>query len=567
MAIVVPHARADELYVAPDGDDAHAGTLDAPFASVERAEAEASPGDTVYVRGGLYRFRGTQATTGVSLTKSGREGAPIRYFAYPGEKPIFDLFELKTQARITGLDVHCDYIHVRGFEVRGVRQMIKDDSWGVRIRGNHNVLERLDVHDNEAPGVFIASGAGNRVLNSDSHHNYNPLENGENADGFSCRSSGGDNVLSGCRAYSNSDDGFDFSNAAGTCTVEGSWSFRNGFVPDTMMPAGSGAGFKAGGFGAPPDSPPTAAPQHVVRFNLAFANRSQGFSANRHRGGIDFFQNTAFENPVHFDMQVIGKTPTLKLRNNLAAYGGKPIENFTSGDDAFNSWSLPVSVDAADFAGDDQSEALRPREKDGSLPPIALMHLAPGSDLIDRGEDIGLGFVGQAPDLGAFEWQGQLGPGVRADDDAGMTSQGAPGAGPSALDAGPESDPRSGLEPPMIIADPRADAGAVEGPSRQDGPPVPMGPPAGAGTTESPTAADASVASLPTRPRAPGADFGDGCAVRAHAASALRGLLSSLLLVIMLALRRALRGARTASASLTARRPAHRTSDLRASSL
>jgi hypothetical protein len=51
----------------------------------------------------------------------------------------------------------------------------------------------------------------------------------------------------------------------------------------------------------------------------------------------------------------------------------------------------------------DKMQALQPRKADGSLPDVELMHLVDGSDLIDRGEDVGLPFTGSAPDLGAFE--------------------------------------------------------------------------------------------------------------------------------------------------------------------
>ena len=127
------------------------------------------------------------------------------------------------------------------------------------------MIEQLKVHDCEAPGIFITSGTANLILNCDSHHNYDPLEHGGNADGFGCHSTGGDNVLRGCRAYENSDDGFDFINAPGTCMVEGSWAFRNGYIPDTNMTGANGAGFKSGGFGNPPNTPASGAPRHVIR--------------------------------------------------------------------------------------------------------------------------------------------------------------------------------------------------------------------------------------------------------------------------------------------------------------
>ena len=434
QAVHGTRAAAEDFYVAVDGVDGNPGSEAKPFRTIEQAQAAAAPGDTVYVRGGVYRFSGTQAAIGVAFTKSGTESKPIRYFAAPGEVPIFDLFELKPQARVTGLDIKCSWIHIRGMEIRGVRQLIVGDSWSVRIRGDHNVIEQLNVHDGEAPGIFIASGASNLILNCDSHHNYDPLEDGGNADGFGCHSSGGDNVLRGCRAYENSDDGFDFINAPGTCTAEGSWAFRNGFIPDTNMAGANGAGFKSGGFGLPPNIPATGVPRHVVRGNLAFGNRAIGVYANHHPGGIDFFNNTAFDNPANFNMLASG-TSSHKLRNNLAVEPGRAITSFNGGTDTDNSWTLPVTVSSADFMGMDRAQALLPRQADGSLPNIAFMHLAPDSDLLDRGDDVGLPFSGSGPDLGAFESglpttmnpmdAGSPDPGVSVD--AGVPTTGAAG--------------------------------------------------------------------------------------------------------------------------------------------
>lgn len=404
MGLWLPNrVLAEEFFVATTGSDDAAGTEASPFATVERAEAQASPGDTVYIRGGAYRFSGTRRTVGVAFTKSGQPDRPIRYFAYPGEVPVFDLSEVAPQARVTGLDIRSNWIHLRGLEVTRVRQLIVGDSWGVRARGDHNVLEGLNVHHCEAPGVFITSGSDNRVLNCDSHHNYDPLEDGENADGFGCHSTGGNNVLRGCRAYENSDDGFDFINSPGTCLVEHSWAFRNGYVPETNRPSGNGAGFKSGGFGYPPRIPATGVPRHVVRFSVAFDNRAQGFYANHHPGGLDFIHNTAFDNPANFDMRVTGGVSTHLLRNNLAVPAGVPITNFTGGSDEFNSWSLSVDPTKDDFRSMDKSQATAPREPDFSLPKVPLARLKDESNLVDRGEDQDLPFAGSAPDLGAFE--------------------------------------------------------------------------------------------------------------------------------------------------------------------
>ena len=39
----------------------------------------------------------------------------------------------------------------------------------------------------------------------------------------------------------------------------------------------------------------------------------------------------------------------------------------------------------------------------GELPDVPFLHLAPDSDAIDAGVNVGLPFHGAAPDLGAFE--------------------------------------------------------------------------------------------------------------------------------------------------------------------
>jgi len=49
-------AKAATHYVAPTGTDAAAGTEAAPFASWARAQKAAAPEDTVYFRGGTYKY-------------------------------------------------------------------------------------------------------------------------------------------------------------------------------------------------------------------------------------------------------------------------------------------------------------------------------------------------------------------------------------------------------------------------------------------------------------------------------------------------------------------------------
>lgn len=400
-------ARAATYYVAPDGDDANAGTRAEPFATLARGQEAAEPGDTVWIGGGEYIFEGTEAEIGVLFDKSGEEGRRINYWAVPGERPVFDFFKLRTRARIRGFSVTGSWLHFKGLEVKGVQQIITDvnESWCIRVEGgaSHNIFEQLDLHHNEGPGLFIADGRDNLVLNCDSHHNYDPDRGGENADGFGSHSNDDGNIFRGCRAWENSDDGYDLINSPGVARLENCWSWRNGFVPDTDEAAGNGAGIKAGGFGLNPDRFPEAIPRHVVIGCLAFENRVQGFYANHHPGGLTWLNNTSFNNPRGFDMLADQGPAEHLLRNNLSFRDGQALARATASeiDDRSNSWN--VEVTAGDFRSVDPTGVDGPRQADGRLPDIDFMKLAPGSDLIDAGEDVGLPFHGEAPDLGAFE--------------------------------------------------------------------------------------------------------------------------------------------------------------------
>ena len=51
---------AVNYFIAVNGDDANSGTIDAPFASLAKAQSLVTPGDTVFIRGGTYKLRTEQ---------------------------------------------------------------------------------------------------------------------------------------------------------------------------------------------------------------------------------------------------------------------------------------------------------------------------------------------------------------------------------------------------------------------------------------------------------------------------------------------------------------------------
>ena len=253
-------------YVAPGGSDSAAGTLSAPWASFAHAQSVVQAGDTVYFRGGTYAYTHadsscasqTSSVNAISVTKSGSAGNLINYVAYAGERPVFDFSKVSNDCRIKGFDVTASYVHFKGLEVTGVPQnnSLNHESWGIWVTGSDNLFEQLNLHNNMGPGLFLQDGGGNLVLNCDSHDNYDPHSSdgaGQNADGFGAHISANHpgNVFRGDRAWWNSDDGYDLINAFSSVTIEDSWSWRNGYLPQSTTPApsGNGNGFKAGGYG------------------------------------------------------------------------------------------------------------------------------------------------------------------------------------------------------------------------------------------------------------------------------------------------------------------------------
>jgi hypothetical protein len=422
--------RAAEVFVAPNGSDANSGTRESPFATVQRAQAAVAPGDTVFIRGGTYRMSESQIARTerpyayvTFLDKSGAPGKRINYWAYAGERPVFDFSAVKPAGlRVTAFRINGSWLHLKGLEVVGVQVTITTHTQSICFdnQGSDNLYEQLSMHDGMAIGLWIGNGANNLVLNCDAYRNFdNVSENkkGGNVDGFGYHGRKGsvNNVFRGCRAWFNSDDGFDFINSAEVATIENCWSFYNGYSIEFTELA-DGNGFKAGGHaGTPVDRLPDPIPRHVVKGSVAVRNKANGFYANHHTGGIEWFNNTAYRNRVNFNLRGRERSDNRtiipgrghRLRNNLGFAGGTEVAELdaAASDVATNYFNLPVTITADDFQSLDEAELTQPRLPNGDLPEIRFLHLTSTSDAIDKGVDVGRPFFGRAPDLGAFEYR------------------------------------------------------------------------------------------------------------------------------------------------------------------
>jgi MYXO-CTERM domain-containing protein len=454
-------ASAKEYYVATTGGDTNTGTLDAPFATLQKAVGVATAGDTVYIRGGTYSITTPASSSGgVLFNKSGTSDSNrIRYWAYPGEVPVFDFsnLQISTSGYTMGFYVTGSWLHFKGLELCNVPMNQYSNNALSVDGGSNDIFEQLNMHHNSGNGIFIGKGnGGHLVLNCDAHDNFDATSNqgeGQNADGFGVhyQTSGATTIVRGCRAWWNSDDGYDLINQEVPVTVENSWAMGNGYAKyGTYNPAdGNGNGFKMG-------SSKTGV-RHLVQYNVAWKNKASGFYANHSSGGNTWYNNTSYNNGTQYNMLASSPndsstTITLTgdrvhiMRNNI----GFPNKNtnMTGVDTAFNTWDLSLTPASKDFlsvsdpsvsgtgASIETSGALGPRQADGSLPNVDFLKLVAGSQMIDKGTDVGLPFVGAAPDLGAYEFgastaaiDGGTGPGGSTGSGGTAGRGGAAGAG------------------------------------------------------------------------------------------------------------------------------------------
>lgn len=458
LAAAVWAVAGKVYYVSPSGSDSNSGTIDAPFATLNAAHSRVSAGDTVYFRGGTYMIDPTQvmlpsATTGTGvytyvfdLAKSGNATAGrIVYAGYPGERPVFDFSQIQPLSRISGFYLHGSYLHLKNFEITGIKATLHGHYQCECIsarNGSFCIVENIAMHDNMAIGYYATRGQHNLVLNCDAYNNfddYSAFKNdslynvyketgkvpsksisetlGGNCDGFgfhASREADSCNVFRGCRAWWNSDDGFDCINSKTAVVWDNCWAFYNGYKPGTSSAVGDGNGFKAGGYGMSTPCTGTPAegygiPANVVTHCIAFYNKSNGFYANHHLGGCLWLNNTAMWNRKNYDMvnrkeaNQIGTAVDVNgyghiLRHNVsyAPMDGtnKEHRHFADIDSARCTLDGNVVAQTADFLNATrlsytklaQIALCNPREADGSLPYLSFLRVAASSPLYEANQ-------------------------------------------------------------------------------------------------------------------------------------------------------------------------------------
>ncbi len=380
-------------YVSPTGNDNNNGSINSPFKTLNKAWTMVTAGDLVYLRGGTYNFTEQQYLTG----KNGTAGNLIKVWNYPGEKPNLTTGTGYPSGGQDLIYFQGNYLHFKGLEISYATRSSGD--WAAMRSENSNncIFENLDYHHNEM-GFTIRNCNNNLVLNSDFHHNQDAAL--DNADGINITyiSNGNySNTIRGCRAWNNSDDGFDLWSNNGHVLIENSWAWKNGYQQNGTSTGGDGSGFKLGEY-----SGSTTAVKRTIQNCISANNRLWGFNENNCKTGIQLYNNIAYNNGNKGYWFGDWGTNVMTVRNN-ANYGGSITFNSPSTTASHNSWQNGISVTNADFVNTDFNQLLSPRNADGSLPGIQFLQLASGSDLINAGVNVGIPYNGSAPDIGAFE--------------------------------------------------------------------------------------------------------------------------------------------------------------------
>lgn len=408
-------------YVSTTGNNGNAGTLANPWKSLTYSFNQLSAGDQLYMRGGTYTIS-YSSSIGVRVSnRNGTAGNLIKINNYPGETPIYDGSGHSGSSEMIGvLMINCDYWHITGLKVQNVRGT--NFSKGVEIQDgcSNIILEQIIITLCGGGFTFGGSTRFDNILykNCDAFNNWDVIDNGGYCNGFNGNLPVGSTITyEGCRAWLNSDDGWDFYAGGGYATLINCWAFSNGHTSIAGSTSGDGDGFKLGYTNKGDE----AGNQRTLYNCLSFENDLMGFDESM---DITTSQDMALYNCIAYNnanlysgfrFNKTAGTGVATLRNCVAivpggtlAYSGRArnVEDH-------NSWDGAVTASAADFESVSSVGADGARQADGSLPVLTFLKLKAGSDLIGAGNNTGIyatDAVGNTwnapPSMGAYEYGG-----------------------------------------------------------------------------------------------------------------------------------------------------------------
>jgi len=147
-------AAGQSYYVAVGGNDANPGTLEQPWRTLQHAVDRLLPGDTVFLRAGIYHEH-------VLVTRSGSPGAFITLAAYAGETATVDGegFDMENWSGVIDLSGQ-SYVRVSGLRV------VNSAYAGIFADGGSNLTVDHCYTYNTASSGIAFFGAQNVLVDS-----------------------------------------------------------------------------------------------------------------------------------------------------------------------------------------------------------------------------------------------------------------------------------------------------------------------------------------------------------------------------------------------------------------
>jgi len=368
-------------YISTTGSDSNPGTINSPWATLQHAITVAGAGDTVMMRGGTY------VTNEVWIRGDrGMGGANGQYLTiknYPGETPSVG------GSRFINIR-HVDYLRIEGLHFR-MPYRISGGGEGFQVvdntfEGSQPRFGAIEFFANngliEGNTIIIASGGGTQDHGIYLHFGENNIVR--------------NNVISGSSGYGI--HVFDALNSQPNATAIRNLLIEGNIVTDSRSRAGIIVDA-----GIPVDN-------ITIQKNVLANNALFGILL-RTGDNINIYHNTIYRNAISgISISSSGynrSSPPSKLniRNNIIVTlsGGRHIEASVTPQDLILDtnlyWPAPINLNRVSASNPIVED---PLFVDAPNQDFHLMALSP---VIDAGVDVGLPFVGSAPDLGAFEFE------------------------------------------------------------------------------------------------------------------------------------------------------------------
>lgn len=162
VTIQLPSRSGVTYYVSTAGNDSNAGTLAAPWRTIQKAANTVHAGDTVLVMSGTYNEVVTMVTSGNAAS------GYITFANYPGQSPIVDGTGLSInssgQNGLFTLQGTFSYIVIRGFEIRNYSSSTRGKvPVGIDFEGAGSNIEILNNHIHNIVQTLGSCNAANAL--------------------------------------------------------------------------------------------------------------------------------------------------------------------------------------------------------------------------------------------------------------------------------------------------------------------------------------------------------------------------------------------------------------------